>query len=149
MFWVYGCLAFLGVLLTSQVSEKKEIRRFFPSIEAANLSLWHEAAVLYARAHPEAQGLITADSLRLPPGYRALGNWKTVYEQGVVTTWAVSEEGGVSPDVLAHALADRAAHRGEAGIVTQGKIRTEKGSKISATLHVPEGVAAFMTRVAP
>ena len=149
MFWVYGCLAFLGVLLTSQVSEKKEIRRFFPSIEAANLSLWHEAAVLYARAHPEVQGLITADSLRLPPGYRALGNWKTVYEQGVVSTWAVSEEGGVSPDVLAHALADRVAHRGDAGVVTQGKIRTAKGSKISVTHRVPEGVAAFMTRVRP
>lgn len=147
MFWIYGCLAFLCVLLMVYIDDKKEAGAGLSSISATHMAVWHEAAVEYAHAHPGAQGLITENSLILPSGYRPAGSWKSLYEQDIVTTWAVREGSAVSPHVLAWALGEFSNGAVDAGIVVQGKIRTTSGAQISVTPGVPDGVSALMTRV--
>lgn len=124
-------------------SERREVHL------AANMLIWHQAALSWRAAHPGFSGAISPSGLGLPDWYVAMAPWHSLVLGDSLATYASAQD-GVQPNRLAAQLAEWTKDGVNAGLSSAGVVAPpDRAAIVPLPAGVPDGAAVLVTGISP
>jgi hypothetical protein len=115
---------------------------------ASNLLVQHQAAIVYAEAHPGAAGAVPAAQLAWPGATAPGGPWVSVFDgAGRVATYAPLPLKGTTGGQLAAELTRITGGAFGAGVSSGGSVLSARGTALSLPPGVPDGVPVVVSSI--